>query len=84
MWWASIPREHWNHPEGYRPDEQPTWHPRFGDRTQQLVFIGQELDEPMLRARLDACLLDEELANASSEKWAALPNPLPILEIVED
>ena len=84
MWWASIPREHWNHPEGYRPDEQPTWHPRFGDRTQQLVFIGQELDEPMLRARLDACLLDEELANASSEKWAALPNPLPVLEVVED
>ena len=32
MWWASIPKEHWGHPEGQMPDEQPEWDPRFGDR----------------------------------------------------
>ena len=34
MWWAAVPREHWEHPEGQRPDQRPDWHPRFGDRAQ--------------------------------------------------
>ena len=34
MWWAALPREHWDHPDGERPDQQPGWHPRYGDRHQ--------------------------------------------------
>lgn len=70
-----------------RPDRQPDWHPRFGDRAQQLVFIGQGLDEQALRGRLDACLLDPRLARAGSQAWAGLGNPFPglaQLEAVED
>ena len=78
MWWAAVPRQHWVHPEGQRPDQQPDWHPRFGDRTQELVFIGQRMQEAAMRARLDACLLDERLADADSEAWAELPNPFPV------
>jgi len=74
-WWAAVPRENWDQPEGHRPDEQPDWDERFGDRCNRLVFIGQGLDEAEMRRRLDACLLPDELANASSETWAALPNP---------
>ncbi|MYD98004.1 MAG: GTP-binding protein [Gammaproteobacteria bacterium] len=77
MWWAAVPRRDWGHPEGQRPDQRPDWHPRFGDRAQQLVFIGQQVPEATMRARLDACLLDERLANADSEAWAGLPNPFP-------
>ena len=42
MWWAAMPREDWEHPDGERPDQQPSWHPRYGDRHQALVFIGQQ------------------------------------------
>lgn len=80
-WWASIPKEEWPHPEEMRPDQQPTWHPRYGDRVQQLVFIGQSLNQDALKERLDACLLDEALALSNSEAWAHLPNPLPPLEL---
>lgn len=79
-WWGAIPREHWNHPEGMRPDQQPGWHHRYGDRAQQLVFIGQDMDEKKVRARLDACLLDQELADSDSSAWSILPNPFPELE----
>ena len=41
------------------------------------VFIGQQMPEAALRARLDGCLLDERLAAADSRAWAALPNPFP-------
>lgn len=84
MWWAAVPREHWGHPEGQRPDQRPNWHPRFGDRAQQLVFIGQRMDEATMRARLDACLLDKHLADADSKSWAELQNPFPELAMTEE
>ena len=77
IWWAAVPREYWGHPEGQRPDQQPGWHPRFGDRVQELVFIGQQMPEAAMRARLDACLLDERLASAGSKAWTELRNPFP-------
>jgi len=84
MWWAAVPRKYWEHPEGQRPDQQPDWHPRFGDRAQQLVFIGQQMHEASMRARLDACLLDERLAAADSKAWAAFRNPFPELLMDEE
>ncbi len=82
-WWAAMPREDWGHPEGERPDEKPNWDARFGDRAQQIVFIGQELDEKAIRARLDACLLDEETL-ANPDEWGNLDNPFPALEMLEE
>ena len=82
MWWAAMPREYWEHPDGERPDQQPNWHPRYGDRHQALVFIGQQMDEVAVRARLDACLLDDALAAADSRLWAGRPNPFPEIRMV--
>ena len=79
MWWAAVPTEEWEYDEGERPDEQEGWHPRFGDRAQQLVFIGQRMDEKAIRARLDACLLDERMTSAGTSAWADLRNPFPEL-----
>ncbi len=84
MWWAAVPRERWGHPEGQRPDEQPGWHHRYGDRGQQLVFIGQNLNEAELRARLNACLLDERLAASTSESWSTRANPFPRLRMTAE
>ncbi|MEN9579961.1 MAG: hypothetical protein RJA70_2970 [Pseudomonadota bacterium] len=84
VWWAAINREDWGHPDGERPDEKPEWDPRFGDRVQQLVFIGQQLDEPKLRKLLDDCLLDPALAQADSNVWADLVNPFPVLQMEDE
>ncbi|MYI88947.1 MAG: GTP-binding protein [Gammaproteobacteria bacterium] len=84
MWWAAVPRDHWGHPEGQRPDQHPGWHPRFGDRAQKLVFIGQRMDEATMRTRLDECLLDKHLADADSEVWVELKNPFPALTMTEE
>lgn len=81
MWWAAVPRDQWQHPEGQRPDDKPDWHSRFGDRAQQLVFIGQSMDEAALRAGLDACLLEDRLVTSNSAAWDALPNPFPELQL---
>ena len=40
-WWAALPREEW--PEGLEEDIRPLWHEQHGDRSSELVCIGQEL-----------------------------------------
>lgn len=79
LWWAAIPRADWGHAEGERPDERAEWHPRYGDRKQEIVFIGQRMDEARIRARLDACLLDQALERADSSTWGRMNNPFPEL-----
>ena len=81
--WAATPREDWDYPDGERPDQQPGWHERYGDRHQALVFIGQNMDEDAMRARIDSCLVDDTLMPYSCQDWAVLPNPFPELETVD-
>ena len=38
------------------------WQEPWGDRRQEIVFIGSEIEWPTLRARLDACLLPASIA----------------------
>ncbi len=76
QWWASVPRDRWpDHAEGaaYLTDH---WAEPWGDRRQELVFIGTDMDEDRLRTRLDACLLGEEWGDDPSH-WARLSDPFP-------
>jgi len=76
-WWATVPRAQWpDHPET-RQQIESEWDPQFGDRRQELVFIGQNLDRDAFVARLDGALLtDDELA-AGPKAWRRLPDPWP-------
>ena len=39
------------------------WDLTFGDRKNEIVFIGQDMEEALIKAELDACLAtDKELA----------------------
>lgn len=47
----------------YESARSKDWSEEWADRRQEIVFIGQRMDEPGIRALLDGCLLsDEELA----------------------
>lgn len=60
-WWASVPEQEW--PEEYLQDIQSQWAEPYGDRRQELVFIGQNVDADKVRQELNDCLLtDAELA----------------------
>ncbi|WP_265500429.1 GTP-binding protein [Paracoccus beibuensis] len=76
QWWASVPQDRWpTHPQG-RAYLDSHWAEPFGDRRQELVFIGAGMDEDRLRARLDACLLGEEWGESPSG-WSGMPDPFP-------
>ena len=84
FWWSAMPQDNWQMPEEQRPDNQPDWHENFGDRKQLLVFIGQEMDEKKIRAGLDACLLEESVANSGIDSWPVFENPFPTIEVMEE
>jgi G3E family GTPase len=60
-WWASMPlQERLNYSDYLenREDIEGRWDMAFGDRLNELVFIGQDLDKEHLNSELTSCLLD--------------------------
>ena len=76
-WWASVPRERWPDHEAARAYMAANWAEPWGDRRQEIVFIGAGIDWPRLRARLDACILPEHLA-PDLDRLPDLPDPFPV------
>ena len=79
-WWATAPEASWGVDESDRSAIKADWHPEWGDRKHELVFIGIDMDESAIRAGLDAALLTEEEAAAGLAAWSAFPDPLPSWE----
>ncbi len=74
-WWAAVPRERWpDHPEALARMRE-NWIEPWGDRRQELVFIGTGMDIAALRARLDAALLDA--SDFTPAAWRDLADPFP-------
>jgi hypothetical protein len=57
------------------------WQEPYGDRRQELVFIGQNLDQHALHQWLDECLLTDAELDAGEANWAVLQDPFPVWQI---
>ncbi|MBY5928242.1 zinc metallochaperone GTPase ZigA [Halomonas sp. DP8Y7-3] len=77
MFWKAIPEINWPEDPDYRASIMERWEEPFGDMRQELVFIGQNLDEARIRQALDDCLISESLLLEGKDAWATLPDPFP-------
>jgi G3E family GTPase len=78
-WVASLPTEHlppmddeqqWTHLK-----QVTNWQEPYGDRRQEIVFIGIQMDQPKLTTLLDQCLLTDEEYQEGQYLWAEYENP---------
>ncbi|MDM9628371.1 GTP-binding protein [Rhizobium sp. S152] len=73
-WWSAVPRERWPDDPRFMTAIGPYLHPVWGDRRQEIVFIGADpMDEGWIRERLDACLVGAD--DFTPDKWRAMPDP---------
>lgn len=67
VWWSSMPfKERIQYLAFIENQDQieEDWDKTFGDRKNEIVFIGQHIDEEQIMSELNACLAtDKELAN---------------------
>ncbi|WP_192457074.1 zinc metallochaperone GTPase ZigA [Musicola keenii] len=73
--WKSIPREHWPQDEASREAIEEKWQEPFGDMRQEIVFIGQNLDQKWIVRQLDDSLLTDEQLLAGVDSWQTLEDP---------
>ncbi|WP_171238620.1 GTP-binding protein [Ruegeria sp. HKCCA5763] len=76
-WWATVPEDRRPDHESARAYMQAHWQEPWGDRRQEIVFIGSGIDWPRLKARLDAALLPA-VAATRLEDLPNLADPFPI------
>lgn len=70
VWWSSMPFENRIQQMPFIENQQhieSDWDNTFGDRKNEIVFIGQKMNKALIISHLDSCLsTDKELA---SNKW---------------
>ena len=79
-WWDSAPEEEWPEDSKLLEEIQAAYQGEYGDRRQELVFIGIEMDEQLLRATLDNCLLTDLEFVQGPEAWSTLQDPFTLSE----
>lgn len=76
FWWANVPADRWPDDPFWRQSLKKNWSDIYGDRRQEIVFIGTGMNEVEIRARLDACLVDGK-PGMNIKEWAKLADPFP-------
>ncbi|MCH2037329.1 MAG: zinc metallochaperone GTPase ZigA [Rickettsiales bacterium] len=76
-WWANIPKEHWPQDDTWKQMIKTIWKEPFGDRRQEMVFIGTGMDEATLRNQLDQCLLTDDEMKTDWKSWERYKDPFP-------
>jgi G3E family GTPase len=77
-WYAALPKEQWIfETERDLKEFESAWDQMFGDREQELVLIGQSLDQALLTRMLDDCLLSEKELTLGSDYWQKQTDPFP-------
>jgi G3E family GTPase len=77
MWWSAIPKEELPDDYDFRKELMQISEPPYGDRRQELVVIGHDLDEAGFREKLNRCLLTDEEFAAGPDVWVNYEDPFP-------
>ena len=84
LWWTVVDPEQWPDDPDYRQRIIDKSENPFGDRRQELVFIGMEMDQAVIQANLDACLLTDKEMSGGENTWRRMPDPFPVWAAIAD
>lgn len=81
FWWAAASEEEWPTDEEEIAGIRARMEGEHGDRHQEMVFIGQGLDQQTVERYLDSCLLTDLEFAQGPDAWANFDDPFPPIEV---
>ncbi len=83
IWWAAVDKGQWPEDPEERASIKADWQKPWGDRRQELVFIGRDMDRAGIEAGLREALLTDAEVALGMRKWRKLPDPFDAWEMGE-
>lgn len=83
-WLAALPDDEARADKARWDAAQKGWDAEWGDRRQELLFVGIKLDHAALRQALDAALLTDGEMTPGPAAWAVLDDPFGEWEMPEE
>jgi G3E family GTPase len=80
-WWAAAPEDEWPEDEDGTDRIKSQFLGIYGDRRQELVFIGNSMDEARICQILESCLLPDLEFVQGPDFWERLSDPFPSVEL---
>ncbi len=74
-WWAAVPKNRWPEDGTFEEFVMKHWDQTWGDRRQEMVFIGIDMDQEKISKALDACLVPSD--TFTPDDWAEMEDPFP-------
>ena len=78
LWWAAVAEDQRPADKDSKAYLDKLWQEPFGDRRQELVFIGQNLDKQAITGALDTCLLTMAELKLGEGAWQSFSDPFPL------
>lgn len=69
FWWAAVDKCEWPDDQEQCEEIVKLWKKPWGDRRQEIVVIGQNMDPDVITAKFDACLLSDDEMDLGPERW---------------
>ena len=77
MFWKAIPKDRWPKDQESIDYIKEKWVEPFGDMRQELVFIGQGLNQDKITELLDQCLLSDDDLLKGRKHLSKFEDPFP-------
>jgi G3E family GTPase len=78
-WWAATSKQKWPAVgEEERNLIEANWEEPYGDRVNEIVFIGRKIDRSPIEAMLQSCELNPQESSLGENYWSSFVDPFPI------
>jgi hypothetical protein len=84
MWWVATANEHWPEDEEAFAHIKSRWAEPYGDRQQEIVIIGMQMDKPSIEDGFNACLLTDAEIAMGMDVWRTFNDPFPNWSIQQE